>query len=98
VVLCTCPDEAVADHIARQLVERHLAACVNQLDGVRSTYYWAGTLQQDREVLLLIKSTPERLAALEDCLRTLHPYENPEIIALPVIAGSDAYLRWLAAD
>lgn len=97
VVLCTCPDDTVADTIARQLVTRRLAACVNQLGAVRSTYYWQGELQQDQEVLLLIKTTVDGRTALEDCLRALHPYENPEIIALPVVAGADRYLQWLVA-
>ncbi len=96
-VLCTCPDEAVAAEIARQVVMRRLAACVNQLCGIRSTYYWAGELQQDSEVLLLIKTMPHCHEALESCLRTLHPYENPEIIVTPIIAGSEPYLQWLAA-
>jgi periplasmic divalent cation tolerance protein len=97
VVLCTCPDAAVADEIAHQVVTRRLAACVNRLPGVRSTYYWNDKLQQDYEVLLLIKTTPDRYEALEACLKSLHPYENPEVICTPVIAGSEAYLQWLAA-
>jgi len=97
-VLCTCPDETVADNIARQVVTRRLAACVNRLDGVRSTYYWNGGLQQDPEVLLLIKTTPDCHEALQACLKSLHPYENPEFITTPIIAGSDAYLQWVAAN
>ena len=96
-MLCTCPDATTADTIARQVVTRQLAACVNQLGGVRSTYYWNGGLQQDDEVLLLIKTTPDRHEALLTCLKSLHPYENPEFIALPIVAGSDPYLQWLAA-
>lgn len=95
-VLCTCPDDTVADDLARQVVTRRLAACVNRLPGIRSTYHWDGELQQDEEVLLLIKTAPDRYEALEACLKSLHPYENPEIIATPVIAGSDPYLKWLA--
>ena len=88
----------MAAEIARQLVIGRLAACVNRLGGVRSTYQWQGQLQQDDEVLLLIKTTPDCHEALEACLKKLHPYENPEIIVTPITAGSDSYLQWLAAS
>lgn len=96
VVMCTCPDEVVAERIARTLVEEKLAACVNRLPGLRSTYSWEGAVQDEPEVLLIVKSTGARFEALELRIRTLHPYELPEIIALPVIGGSPAYLDWVA--
>ena len=96
-VLCTCPDEAVAIDIARILVGEGLAACVNQLPGVKSFYRWQGQLAEECEQLLVIKSTPARYEALEMRLKALHPYEIPEIIAIPVVAGSSQYLAWLAA-
>jgi periplasmic divalent cation tolerance protein len=95
-VLCTCPDEAVALDIARVLVKESLAACVNRLGPVTSFYEWEGQLREESEQLLLIKSTPARYEALEMRLKALHPYEIPEIIAIPVVGGSSQYLAWLA--
>ncbi|MGC1458869.1 MAG: divalent-cation tolerance protein CutA [Steroidobacteraceae bacterium] len=95
-VLCTCPDESVALDIARELVTQGLAACVNRLACVRSIYRWAGRICEESEQLLLIKTTPARYEALEMRLKALHPFETPEIIAIPVMAGSHQYLAWLA--
>ncbi|MCU0759910.1 MAG: divalent-cation tolerance protein CutA [Steroidobacteraceae bacterium] len=97
VVLCSCPDEAVASRIAGALVGEGLAACVNRLSGMRSTYRWDGALQDEGEVLLLIKTLGERFPVLEARIRTLHPYEVPEIIGIPVVAGSAQYLDWVSA-
>ena len=96
VVFCNCPDDAVASRLARTLVTEGLAACVNRLPGVRSTYCWDGELQDDGEVLLTIKTLGERYPALEARIRALHPYDVPEIIALPVVAGSSGYLDWVS--
>jgi periplasmic divalent cation tolerance protein len=95
VALVTCPNSIVAGRIAEVLVSEWLAACVNEIPGVTSTYIWEGKLHRDSEVLLLIKATQERWQALENRLKELHPYELPELIALPVCAGSAAYLDWL---
>jgi periplasmic divalent cation tolerance protein len=95
-VLCTCPDDAVALDIARILVAEGLAACVNRLTPVTSVYRWQGRICEESEQLLMIKTVPARYEALEMRLKTLHPYETPEIIALPVAAGSSQYLAWLA--
>ena len=95
-VLCTCPDESVALDIARDLVTQGLAACVNRLAPIRSIYRWAGRVCEESEQLLLIKTTAARYEALEMRLKALHPYEIPEIIAIPVVAGSASYLDWLA--
>jgi periplasmic divalent cation tolerance protein len=95
-VLCTCP-EAVALDIAREVVTQGLAACVNRLAPVTSLYRWAGRICEDSEQLLVIKTTPAGYEALEMRLKALHPYEIPEIIAIPVVAGSSAYLGWLNA-
>jgi periplasmic divalent cation tolerance protein len=94
VVLCTCPNEDTAKTIAEALVTEHLAACVNRMPGVRSTYRWQGRVEDEPEVLLLIKTVGRRFDALELRLKALHPYEVPEIIALPVVAGSAQYLSW----
>jgi periplasmic divalent cation tolerance protein len=95
-VLCTCPDESVAVDIARILVEEGLAACVNRPGTVTSTYRWQGRLCEEPEQLLMIKTTPARYEALEMRLKALHPYEIPEIIAIPILTGSGQYLAWLA--
>jgi periplasmic divalent cation tolerance protein len=97
VVLCTCPDEAVAVDIARLLVKEGLAACVNRTAPVTSIYQWDGRMCEAQEQLLVIKTTPARYEAVEMRLKALHPYEIPEIIALPVVAGSSQYLAWLNA-
>jgi periplasmic divalent cation tolerance protein len=94
-VLTACPDEATGARIARDLVESGLAACVSRLPGAHSTYRWKGRLQDEPEVLLIIKTLVTRFEALEMRLKSLHPYEVPEIIALPVVNGSPEYLSWL---
>jgi periplasmic divalent cation tolerance protein len=94
-VLCTCPDQERALAIGTALVEQGLAACVNLVPGLLSVYRWEGTVQRDPEVLLLVKTRADRLADLTEGLRRLHPYDLPEIIALPIIAGLPAYLSWI---
>jgi periplasmic divalent cation tolerance protein len=96
-VLCTCPDDSVALDIARVLVTEGLAACVNRSPGLASIYLWQGQLCEQSEQLLMIKTTPARYEALEMRLKALHPYEIPEIIAIPVVTGSSQYLAWLGA-
>jgi periplasmic divalent cation tolerance protein len=96
--MCTCPDEETAKRIAGALVTEHLAACVNRMAGVRSTYRWQGQVQDEPEVLLLIKTVRRRFEALELRLKALHPYDLPEIIALPATAGSAEYLAWVGTE
>ncbi|MGH8214763.1 MAG: divalent-cation tolerance protein CutA [Rhodanobacteraceae bacterium] len=96
--LSTCPDTEIASRIARTLVEERLAACVNRLPGVPSTYRWQGRVVEDAEVLLVIKTTRERLGALRDRLVELHPYEVPELVALDITGGLDPYLAWIGAE
>jgi periplasmic divalent cation tolerance protein len=98
VVLCSCPDEPTAERIARALVGERLAACVQRMTGVRSVYRWEGLLKDEPEVLLVIKTTNSAYRALEMRLNALHPYDVPEIIALPVVAGSGTYLSWVGAE
>jgi periplasmic divalent cation tolerance protein len=95
VVLCTCPDAAAAGTIAETLLREGLAACVNAVPGIASVYLWQGEIQRDSEVLLLIKSTQARLAELTERVREIHPYELPEIVALPVSGGLPDYLQWV---
>ena len=98
VVLCTAPTVEVAAALARALVEARLAACGNVVPGLRSIYRWQGRVEDQPEVLLVLKTTRERLPALRDELVRRHPYEVPEVLALPVEAGSATYLEWLAAQ
>ena len=95
IVLTTCPDEACAERIARALVEEGLAACVNILPPMRSVYRWKGKIEDATELLLVIKSTVARFPAIRERLRDLHPYELPEIIAVPIVDGLPEYLAWL---
>jgi periplasmic divalent cation tolerance protein len=95
IALSTCPDETVARRIAEALVSERLATCVNRVTGVASTYFWDGRLQDDAEILLIIKTTAARLAGLEARLTALHPYELPELVVLPVAGGNERYLQWV---
>lgn len=95
VALSTCPDEATARRLAEALVSERLATCVNRVGGVASTYFWDGRLQDDAEILLIIKTTAARLAGLEARLQALHPYELPELVVLPVLGGNERYLQWV---
>lgn len=92
---CSCPDADVGRAIAAALVGERLAACVNQLDLIHSTYRWQGEVTTEREVLLLIKTTASRFPALQARVLELHPYDVPELIAVPVSRGSEDYLRWV---
>ncbi|HEX9241649.1 MAG TPA: divalent-cation tolerance protein CutA [Anaeromyxobacter sp.] len=98
VVLVTAPTADRAAELARTLVEERLAACGNVVPGLRSIYRWEGKVQEDAEALLLLKTTRARFEALRDRVLALHPYQVPEVIALPVEAGSAAYLDWIAAE
>jgi periplasmic divalent cation tolerance protein len=98
VVLVTAPTAERAAELARTLVEERLAACGNVVPGLRSIYRWEGKVQDDAEALLLLKTTRARFDALRDRVLALHPYQVPEVIALPVEAGSAAYLEWIAAE
>ncbi len=98
VIFCTCPDRQSAEHIGSVLVEERLAACVNLISGLTSIYRWQGKLQKEPEWLLLIKTTGACFEALRARVRALHPYEVPEIIALPISYGDPAYLNWLTEN
>ncbi|HTJ43697.1 MAG TPA: divalent-cation tolerance protein CutA [Kofleriaceae bacterium] len=95
VVLCTLPPGDAASSIARSLVEERLAACVNLVPQVRSFYVWQGAVEQSDELLAIIKTTVDGLAALRARLVALHPYDVPEVIALPVEDGHLPYLGWV---
>jgi periplasmic divalent cation tolerance protein len=95
VVFVTCPDEECAVALARSLVEKRLAACVNVVQNVRSIYRWEDQVQQDTEVLLVVKTRVDRVAALTSTVQQEHPYDVPEVVVLPVEQGSRAYLSWI---
>lgn len=97
-VLTNVPDRPTAERLAELLIEKQLAACVNILSPCRSVYRWKGAVQHDEEHPMLIKTTVQRYAALEHALRSSHPYELPEIIAVPIERGLPAYLDWVAAE
>lgn len=96
IVLCTFPDEREARQIGTHLVERQYAACVNIIPGVESIYHWQGKICSEREVMMLIKTTRQAFSVLSRELVTMHSYDEPEVIALPVADGSAGYLAWLS--
>lgn len=98
VVLTNLPDREAALRLAHELVARRLAACVNVLAECASVYRWRGAVEDAREVPVLIKTRAVRFAEVEAAIRELHPYELPEIIAVPVVRGCDDYLRWVADE
>jgi periplasmic divalent cation tolerance protein len=97
-VFTNVPDRAAAERIADLLVAERLAACVNILAPCRSVYRWKGAVQHDEEHPVLIKTTAERYPALEQALRSAHPYELPEIVAVPIERGLAEFLDWVGAE
>jgi periplasmic divalent cation tolerance protein len=98
VVLSTCPDRQVAEGIAQTLVEARHAACVNIVPGITSVYRWEGEIQQDAELLLVIKTTAGSYRGVEETIRQLHPAELPEVVALSMQGGLGDYLHWVALE
>jgi periplasmic divalent cation tolerance protein len=96
IAFCTFPDRELAAKITKELVELHLAACGNILPQVHSIYQWQGKIESSDEILVLFKLDGHRYAEFESRIRSLHPYEVPEIIAFPLTKGLPAYLRWVA--
>jgi periplasmic divalent cation tolerance protein len=97
-VMTTAPDADTAKKIARALVERRLAACVNILQPCQSVYNWQGAVEDSNEIPMLIKTTAARYGALEAAITALHPYEVPEIVALPLSHGLPEYMSWVIAE
>jgi periplasmic divalent cation tolerance protein len=95
IVLITTASENEAEKIARSLVDEHLAACANIVPGVRSLFFWDGKTQDERETLLICKSRLPLMSKIVQQVKALHSYSVPEIIALPIIAGSPDYLAWV---
>jgi periplasmic divalent cation tolerance protein len=95
VVYCTCPDAGSADKIAEALLSKRLVACANRVCRVVSRYRWKGEIARDEEELLILKTRRDRFEALRETIENLHPYEVPEIVALPIVAGNASYLEWI---
>jgi periplasmic divalent cation tolerance protein len=98
VVLTTAPNAEVGALLARSLVEERLAACVNVIPGVRSIYHWEDGVQDDPEVVLIIKTRAERCEVLAARIEDLHPYDVPEVLVLPAVGGSARYLGWIETE
>jgi periplasmic divalent cation tolerance protein len=95
VIFVTCADKKQARRIAQGLIKARLAACVNIVDKIESLFWWQGKVDCAKEVLLVIKSRRQKVAAIISKVKSLHSYDCPEIIALPIVAGSPSYLRWI---
>lgn len=98
VILCTVPDEAAAERLAKGLVEERLAACVTAIPGVKSFYRWQGNVETGTEIQLVIKTRAERFDELAAWISANHPYEVPEIVAIPADRVSEAYLAWAVSE
>lgn len=94
-VMTTCPEKENARRIAYELIEAKLAACVHILPEGRSVYSWKGKVQEDKEYTLLIKTDDDAYSKVESMIQHAHPYELPEIIAVPISTGLSGYLRWI---
>lgn len=97
-VMTTCRNRETADSLAEALVDRRLAACVNVLPGVSSTYRWMGRIERDDEVFLMIKTAKTELAAIETTIKSVSGYELPELIAVEITDGASNYLSWVATS
>jgi periplasmic divalent cation tolerance protein len=94
-VICTCPDEETAVNIAENIVAQRLAACVNVLPSVYSVYHWQDNVESAKENIILIKTTAQKYDSLEKVIKSLHPYEVPEIIGVDINSGLPEYLKWI---
>ena len=98
VVFVTAPSRKVAERLAKGILSKKLAACVNLIPGIRSWYWWKGRVASDPEVFLVIKTAASRLESLRRWVRANHPYELPEFLALPVAYGDASYLKWIESS
>jgi periplasmic divalent cation tolerance protein len=98
VINCTVPDKRVAKEIAKHLIKYRLAACVSAVDKVESTFSWDGEIAKEKEVLLIIKTLRVNFERIKEVISDLHPYQVPEIIALPIVDCSKEYLQWLVHE
>lgn len=94
----TCPDEASAERIARSLLEQRLVACANIVPGARSLYRWQGRIEDEREVVMFLKTRRALVPRVDEAVRALHPYEVPCVVAFDLMGGNSAYLAWVAEE
>lgn len=97
-VIVTAPDRQTAETLANELLETRLAACVNVVPGLSSHYWWQGQIESAEEVLMLVKARRQDVTALTELVRSSHPYDVPEVIALEIVGGSSTYLDWVEAE
>jgi periplasmic divalent cation tolerance protein len=95
IVFCTVPDISTAEHIADRVVGEGIAACLSMIPGVTSVYRWKGSICRDSELICVIKTTESRFSELEAAIKEMHPYEVPEIVAIPIALGHAPYLSWI---
>ena len=98
VIYCTVPDKKLAKQITKVLMKYKLAACVSQIENVRSTFSWEGDISEEKEILLMIKTRRSNYAKIKAAIEEFHSYKVPEIIALPIIDCSEDYLKWLVRE
>jgi len=98
VVMCTFPTIEEADSVSGEIINKHLAACANRIDRVQSIFHWQGAVEQEAETLVIFKTHKNRWTELEKTITTLHSYDEPEIIAMPIVAGSASYLQWIKKE
>jgi periplasmic divalent cation tolerance protein len=98
VILCTVPDRGSGERIARSLVQERLAGCVNLVPGVVSTFRWEGEVKEEQELLMIIKTAAGRFEAVREAIIKLHPYDIPEVIALPITEADPKYIAWLTEN
>ena len=98
VIYCTVPDKRAAKEISKHLLKHRLAACVSAVDKVESMFSWDGEIEQEKEILLIIKTLRTNFEKIKHLITDLHPYQVPEIIALPIVDCSKEYLQWLAHE
>ncbi len=98
IVFCTVPDQETGRKISKALLESRLAACVNTTAEINSMYWWEQKLELEKEYLLIIKTRADLYSKVEDTIRNNHPYDVPEVIALPIVLGSAAYLKWIESE
>ncbi|KAI5089401.1 protein CutA-like precursor, partial [Silurus meridionalis] len=95
VLLINCPTEQTARDVARYIMEKRMAACVNILPRTSTMYYWKGEIQDSSEILLLVRTRTSMIPRLTDLIKTVHPYQTPEILSLPIQDGSLSYMKWI---
>ncbi len=98
VVFCTFPTINEADSVTGEIIHKHLAACANRIDRVQSLFHWHGAVEHEEETLVIYKTHKSQWSALEQTIRTMHSYDEPEIIAMPIVAGSESYLQWIKQE